>query len=170
MFKIVHGLSPLYLSQICQPTARSTRYATRSVNNIRVPRCRTSYFKNSFFPSSISYWNSLDYSIRNLDSVSLFKRHIKDKYGYKRPPPHNYSGLRAASIWHTRLRLGMSQLSAHLFPFGFDESPRCSCGHMRHMFLIISWTSPSMLLNERDYWLQLEISSLLLYIRLHYQL
>ena len=40
----------------------------------------------------------------------------------------NYSGLRAASIWHTRLRLGMSQLSAHLFPFGFVESPRCSCG------------------------------------------
>ena len=49
MFKIVHGLSPLYLSQICQQTASSTRYATRSANNIRVPRCRTSYFKNSFF-------------------------------------------------------------------------------------------------------------------------
>ena len=74
------------------------------------------------------YWNSLDYSIWNLDSLSLFKRRIKDIYGYKRPPPHYYSGLRAASIWHTRLRLGMSQLSAHLFPFGFDESPRCSCG------------------------------------------
>ena len=95
---------------------------------MRVPRCRTSYFKNYFFPLSIRYWNSLDYSIRNLDSLSLFKRHIKDKYGYKRPPPHHYSGLRAASIWHTRLRLGMSQLSAHLFPFGFVESPRCSCG------------------------------------------
>ena len=45
MFKIVHGLSPLYLSQICQPAASSTRYATRSANNIRVPRCRTSYLK-----------------------------------------------------------------------------------------------------------------------------
>ena len=128
MFKIVHGLSPLYLFQICQPTASSTRYATRSANKIRVPRCRTSYFKNSLFSSSIRYWNSLDYSIRNLDSLSLFKRRIKDKYGYKRPPPHYYSGLRSASICHTRLRLGMSQLSAHLFPFGFDESPRCSCG------------------------------------------
>ena len=82
MFKIVYGASPLYLSQICQPTASSTRYATRSANNIRVPRCRTSYFKNSFFPPSIKYWNSLDYSIRNLDSLSLFKRRIKDKYGY----------------------------------------------------------------------------------------
>ena len=70
----------------------------------------------------------MDYSIRNLDSLSLFKRRIKDKYGYKRPPPHYYLGLRAASIWHTRLRLGQSQLSAHLFPFGFVESPRCSCG------------------------------------------
>ena len=137
MFKIVHGLSPLYLSQICQPTASSTRYATRSannMNNIRVPRCRTSYFKKSFFPSSIRYWNSLDYSIRNLDSLSLLKRRIKDKYGYKRPPPHYYSGLRAASFWHIRLRLGMSQLSAHLFPFGFDESPSCSCGVTQETF------------------------------------
>ena len=66
--------------------------------------------------------------MRNLDSLSLFKRRIKVKYGYKRPPHHYYSGLRAASIWHTRLHLGMSQLSAHLFPFGFVESPRCSCG------------------------------------------
>ena len=49
MFKIVHGLSPLYLSQICQPTASSTRYATRSANNIRVPRCRTSDLKKYFF-------------------------------------------------------------------------------------------------------------------------
>ena len=95
---------------------------------IRVPRCGTSHFKNSFFPSSIRYWNSLDYSILNLDSLSLFKRRIKDKYGYKRPPPHYYLGLRTASIWHTRLRLGMAQLSAHLFPFGFVESPRCSYG------------------------------------------
>ena len=61
----------------------------------------------------------MDYSIRNLDSLSLFKRRIKEKYGYKCPPPHYYLGLRAASIWHTRLRLGMSQLSAHLFPFGY---------------------------------------------------
>ena len=68
----------------------------------------------------------MDYSIRNLDSLSLFKRRIKYKYGYKRSPPHYYSGL--ASIWHTRLRPGMPQLSAHLFPFGFVESPGCSCG------------------------------------------
>ena len=75
-------------------------------------------FKKFFL--SFIYWvpycNSLDYSIRNSDSLSLFKRRIKDKNGYKRPPPHYYSGLRAASIWHTRLRPGMSQLSAHLFP------------------------------------------------------
>ena len=55
-------------------------------------------------------------------------RRIKDIFGYKRPPPHYYSGLRAASIWHTRLRLGMSQLYAHLLPLGFVDSPRCSCG------------------------------------------
>ena len=40
----------------------------------------------------------------------LFKKSIKDKFGYKRPPPYDYSGLRAASIWHTGLCRGMSQL------------------------------------------------------------
>ena len=132
-----------------------------------VPRCRTSYFKNSSSPSSIRYWNSLDYSIRNLDSLSLFKRRIKDKYGYKRPLPYYYySGLRAASIWHTCLRHSYLIIS---FPSALLSLLDALVAlHMR-LFLIISWTAPSMLLNERDYWLQLEISSLLLYIRLHYQ-
>ena len=71
MFKIVHVLSPLYLSQICQPTASSTRYATRSANNIRVLRCRTSYF-NFFFPPSIGYWNSLDYTKTYLVFYCIF--------------------------------------------------------------------------------------------------
>ena len=136
MFKIVHGLSPLYLSQICQPTASSTRYATRSANNIRVLRCRTSYFNNSFFLPLLGT-GTVWITVCETDSLSLFKRRIKAKYGYKRPPPHYYSGLRAASIRHTRLHLGMSQLSAHLFPFGFVESPRCSCGvtHVSHYLL-----------------------------------
>ena len=38
------------------------------------------------------------------------------------------TSLRTASIWHTRLRLGMSQLSAHLSPFDIVVSSRCSCG------------------------------------------
>ena len=40
----------------------------------------------------------------------LFKKNIKDKFCYKRPPPYYCSGLRAASIWHTGLCCGMSQL------------------------------------------------------------
>ena len=61
-------------------------------------------------PISLIYQalKQFEFIVFELNSLSLFKRRIKDKFGYKRPPPHYYLGLRAASIWHTRLCLGMS--------------------------------------------------------------
>ena len=46
----------------------------------------------------------------------LFEKSMKDKFGYKRPPPYYYSGLRAAFIWHTGLCRGMSQLFLMCLP------------------------------------------------------
>lgn len=43
-------------------------------------------------------------------------------------PPYFYIGQRMPAIYHTRLRLGMSSLSAHLFPYGLSVSPDCLCG------------------------------------------
>ena len=112
MFKIVHGLSrctcPKFVNQqLARLDILHEELITSGCHDVELP-----IFKNN--PSSIRHWNSLDYNLRNLNSLALFKRRIKDEFGYKRSPPYYY--LWAASIWHTRLRLGMSQLSLMRLP------------------------------------------------------
>ena len=46
-------------------------------NNFLVPSCHTSSYKNSFFPSSISPWNSLPPHPKETLSLSYFKHLIK---------------------------------------------------------------------------------------------
>ena len=72
IFKIVHGLSSLYLSQFFnqQPARLDICYMKRWYYQ-GVTMYNFLFKKN---PSSIRHWNSLDYSIWNLDSISLFKR------------------------------------------------------------------------------------------------
>ena len=49
---------------------------TRHGNNIAAIYTRYNYFKNSFFPSTISEWDNLDYKIRNSGSISIFKEKL----------------------------------------------------------------------------------------------
>ena len=67
--------------------------------------------------------------VRNSQSLTEFKnkinintpRSIKQEQLY-------YVGNRFPAIIHARLRMGRSQLNAHLFKIGLLESPECSCG------------------------------------------
>ena len=128
-YKISTKSVPSYLANICPPTIASTsRYVTRNSQSIRVPRCRTSHFKNSFLPSTIRHWNGLDANLRNSISLNIFKIKLKTLFRYKQPANYMYTGYRKASVNHTRLRLGMSPLAAHLFPYGSADTPLCSCG------------------------------------------
>ena len=129
LYKMAHNLTPPYLSNLCPPTIASiSRYPTRNSNSLRVPRCRTSCFQTSFLPSTIRHWNGLSIEIRNSPSLSIFKTILKKQFSSTRPPIYYSTGHRKASICHTRLRMGMSQLNAHLFPYSLSESPDCSCG------------------------------------------
>ena len=73
-------------------------------------------------------WNSLDYRIRDLPSISSFKRAI---FEFIRPKPsltfnvQNNYGL----VLITRLRVGFSHLREHKFRHGFFDTldPFCSC-------------------------------------------
>ena len=93
-----------------------------------VPRCRTSLFKNSFLPSTIRHRNGLDIDMRNSNSLNIFKNKLKLHYLFSLALNYVYTGYRKASIYHSRLRLGMSSLAAHPFPYGSSDSPYCSCG------------------------------------------
>ena len=50
-------------------------YSTRSsqIDNISNIKTRSSFFRNSFFPSTITKWNKLDCDIRNSNSLNIFK-------------------------------------------------------------------------------------------------
>ena len=75
-YKIFHEKSPLYLFQLIPPN--NNIYATRSSlsNKISSFKTRHNFFKDSFFPTVTSEWNSLDVNIRNSTSINVFKKEL----------------------------------------------------------------------------------------------
>ena len=73
-YKILNEKSPSYLFDLI-PNLNRVR-ETRHSNNIPAIHTRHNYFKNSFFPSTISEWNNLDCKIRNSGSLSIFEKDL----------------------------------------------------------------------------------------------
>ena len=69
-YKITKHISPSYLVDVLPITVgeRVSR-SLRSNENISSFLCRTMRFRQSFFPSTIDLWNSLDADIRNAPIV-----------------------------------------------------------------------------------------------------
>ena len=101
-------------------------YSTRSsqIDNISNIKTRSNFFRNSFFPSTITEWNKLDCDIRNSDSLSLLK--------FVRPIANSVFDLNNPYGLEllTRLRLGLSHLRYHKFRHHFQDciNPICDCG------------------------------------------
>ena len=68
-YKILNEKSPSYLFDWIPNLNRVRK--TRHSNNIPAIHTRHNYFKNSFFPSTISEWNNLDCKIRNSKSLNF---------------------------------------------------------------------------------------------------
>ena len=71
--KLYRNKSPSYLYNLIP--ARVKFYSTRSsqIDNISNIKTKSNFFKNSFFPSTITEWNKVDHDIRNSDSFNVFK-------------------------------------------------------------------------------------------------
>ena len=105
-------------------------YSTRSsqIDNISNIKTRSNFFRNSFFPSTITEWNKLDCDIRNRVSLNIFKLLLLK---FVRPVANsifdinNPYGLKLL----TRLRLGLSHLRYHKFRHNFQDciNPMCDC-------------------------------------------
>ena len=106
-------------------------YSTRNsqIDNISNIKTRSNFFRNSFFPSTITEWNKLDCDIRNSDSLNIFKLSLLK---FVRPVANsvfdinNPYGLKLL----IRLRLGLSHLRYHKFRHSFQDciNPMCDCG------------------------------------------
>ena len=127
-YRIVNELTPKYLTDIIPKT--NCHYGTRSKTNSEINQfyTRTESFKNSFFPYCIKEWNKLDVKIRNLSSLSKFKKALlapvktdeNSLFGI-----HDPAGVKLLN----RLRLNFSHLNEHKFRHGFRDTlnPICEC-------------------------------------------
>ena len=131
-YSILNGNAPNYLCRLIPPTLQSTTiYPLRNGDDIIVPFCRLSVTTESFIPSTIRQWNSLDLAIRNLNSVSKFKSETK-RNSKNLPIPIYYSyGPRKLNIILTQLRCSASFLNDDLYRVNIVSDPSCSCGHRR---------------------------------------
>ena len=108
---------------------RSPNYVTRNIHNISLLKTRYTFFKNSFFPSTVIEWNKLDHNIRNSSRFNNFRKNVLK---FIRPSAnslfncYNPKGLK----FITRLRLGLSHLREREFKHSFQDSlnPFCCCG------------------------------------------
>ena len=127
LFQNNKNQSPKYLFELI-PTARQA-YMTRNKNSIPLFNVKHDYFKNYFFLSAIIEWNNLDSSIRNSESLAIFKKRI---LAFIRPSAnstfhcHCPDGLKLIA----RLRLVLSHRRFHKFKHNFPDilNPICSCG------------------------------------------
>ena len=126
-YKIVNGYGPTYLSKYL-PERRIISYAFRHRQPVESFRFRTERFRNSFFPFCLTQWNKLDCHIRDLPSLSAFKRAL---FSFFRTDTR--SVFRATDhfgvVLLNRLRVGFSHLNEHRFRHNFLDitDPFCSC-------------------------------------------
>ena len=128
MYKITHGLTPGYLSNVIGNEQNQNRYNTRHSSDLHHFRARTDLFNRSYFPSTTRLWNSLPLEVRNLNTLKEFKNHVK--VNIPRPVKQDslyYVGKRFPAVLHARLRMGRRQLNGHLFNIGVIDSPECTC-------------------------------------------
>jgi hypothetical protein len=141
MFKIQHGIVPPYLINICPPLTRDrTTYNLRSGMNITTPQMRTTTYQNSFIPQTISDWNGLEGSFRDVGTIDTFKEKLKHSLGLKTNHLYHHYPSKAA-VNQTRMRLGLSGLSSQRFDYKHIDNPKCLlCGAPRedpvHYFLL----------------------------------
>ena len=89
---------------------------------------RLEIYSKSVIPSSLKAWNELDLTIRNSQSLSIFKKRLNRKFGTTAIPPYFLTGERFASVHHARIRNSCSNLNADLFNNHLKDSSLCVCG------------------------------------------
>ena len=125
-YKMHKKLCPSYLYNCLPPLVSDTnQYNLRNNDNYTTPRTRLRLSTNSFIPQTVSDWNGLGPTIRNLPTISTFKNTIKE-IQFK-SPRYYYEGNRKICVLHARLRHQCSQLNADLFRINVVDNPQCRC-------------------------------------------
>ena len=102
------------------PVSKNRHYSTRNQSNLELSQffSRTKSFSNSFFPFCIKEWNKLDTKIKNLPSVSTFKRALLV-----------FRKTEENSLFNVHNPINFSHLNEHKFHHNFWDTinPLCCC-------------------------------------------
>ena len=131
MFYNIHNhKAPKYLCDLIPPTS-TTVYPLRNVRDIIIPFCRLSNTYDSFIPSTIRQWKSLDPSIRNVDYIAKFKTELRKRKDISPVPKHYAIRHQKPNIILTQLRCFASFLNYDLFQVNIVSDPSCRCSANR---------------------------------------
>ena len=120
---------PAYLTNLVTDTRQdATGLQLRNAHLLSLPPIRLTSFRNSYSPATTRQWNLLPETLRNTPRRN-FSRQVWRRFGAPDPPTLNTVGTKTLNTQHTRLRVGLTTLNAHLFQFQLTPSPSCSCGH-----------------------------------------
>ena len=140
LFKLKQ-IAPRYMLDVIPATRHEIISRNlRNSNNISLPSNRLSSFRNSFIPGTIRRWNRLPDDVKTMTCNRSFKQAVAQIYNLPKVPTFYILGNKIDNILHTRLRIGMSTLKAHLFSIDSPQvdSPNCICAPVpetvRHFF------------------------------------
>ena len=79
-YKMIHGLVPPYLSLLLPPlVGENSRYPLRNSDHYQSIKSKSQLYYNSFLPSAIREWNSLDASVKSSQSVTSLKKSLSKR-------------------------------------------------------------------------------------------
>ena len=130
-YKIYVNANPIHLNadlHALLPNWGFWQMRSSKVGMLNIPFCRTSKFKNSFFPSTISIWNKLITDIRLYDSLNKFNKFLATKFEIDNRY-FNYNLMKGPTDKIlTQMRPGLSSLRDLLFHHCLTDNPFCqSC-------------------------------------------
>jgi hypothetical protein len=78
VFKVLHGLAPVYLTELVKPYVPSRSLRSQSASLLQVPTTRTKIYGNRRFDKTAStLWNNIPLQLKIVDSLSAFKACLK---------------------------------------------------------------------------------------------
>ena len=78
VYNILNNLAPEYISDLIPPTVSETsNYYLPNSQNISQQANRLALLQQSFLPSTIKLWNTLDLNIRQIPILAHFKSKIR---------------------------------------------------------------------------------------------
>ena len=123
-YKVLSTKQPACINDLLPPMWKSSGHP----NIFNIFTYRTEYFKNSFFPGVVSYWNKLDPDIPDSANYSILHKSLPKFIRLNEMKPyHTNHSVRIKLL--TRLRLRFSHLHKNKFRQGFKYmlNPLCSC-------------------------------------------